>query len=57
MNATMAHVRWGVPWACNDERVSRDHSDGFVEAMGSVWMSVIDVECQNACFKVEHDLF
>ena len=37
--------------------MSRDHIDGFVEAMGSVWMSVMDVECQNACFKVEHDLF
>ena len=34
-----------------------EHNDSFVGACGSMWMSVMDVEYQNACFKVEHDLF
>ncbi len=53
----MAHVRWGAPWACNDERVSRDHSDLALLKHGvCVELSVMDVvsECM---FQVEHDLF
>ena len=34
-----------------------EHNDFFVGARGSLWMSVMDVEYQNACFKVEHELF
>ena len=31
--------------------------DDFVGVVGFLWMSVTSVECENACFKVEHDLF
>ena len=55
--ATMTHLqcyegrRWSEKWAMGE------HNDFFVGACGSLWMSVMDVEYQNACFKVEHDLF
>ena len=31
--------------------------DDFVGVVGFVWMNVMSVECENACFKVEHALF
>ena len=31
--------------------------DDFVGVVGFLWMNVMSVECENACFKVEHDLF
>ena len=34
-----------------------EQSDGFVGAVGSLWNSVMSIECGNECLRVEHNLF
>ena len=34
-----------------------EHSDDFVVLEGSLWKSVMSVECVIECLRVEHDLF
>ena len=55
--ATMTHPQWHEGRRWSEKWAMGEHSDCFVVACGSLWMSGIDVEYQNACFKVEHDLF
>jgi len=55
--ATMAHPQWHKSRGWSGRWTTGMRGDDFVGVVGFLWMNVMSVECENACFKVEHDLF